>query len=62
MGYRVTLLPTREVLQAQDLDFSVAEFILSYHAQAERHRQMKMDFPRLMVRQAHHERLVSRSP
>ena len=28
----------------------------SYHAPVERHRQMKMDFPLLMVRRAHHER------
>ena len=35
--------------------------IPSYHAPAERHQGMKMDSYRLMVRQAHHERLGSRS-
>jgi len=35
--------------------------IPSYHAPVGRHRQMKMAYPRLMVRQAHHERLGSRS-
>ena len=30
--------------------------IASFHAPAERHPQMKMDSPRLMVRRAHDER------